>query len=362
MEVYLVGGAVRDRLMGRTVLEKDWVVVGASPNDLLKKGYKQVGKDFPVFLHPKTKEEYALARTERKKGTGYGGFEVYFGQEVTLEEDLMRRDLTINAIAQSKNEQLIDPFSGKADIEAKILRHISPAFKEDPLRVLRLARFKSTFSDFKVADETCKLCQQMALSGELKTLTYERVWLEWSKVLKQEKPWLFVAFLIEVGAWHDVMKGFDMPYQDLERLKKLKGDYRGDELFCLLGQYLSKEALKSTLNNWKLAKHIKEMAILYHEFSSFFETWCEKRDINLLLKKYTRWDLFRRKERFFTLINLAKITMDQSDRIEEIANAAILIVKYKPALEGEKGLEARNKITQLRLSKLKEILQFEEGS
>jgi tRNA nucleotidyltransferase (CCA-adding enzyme) len=178
MKVYLVGGAIRDELLGLPIKEKDWVVVGSTPDKMKAKGFKQVGKDFPVFIHPKTGEEYALARTERKSGHGYTGFEFDSNPNVTLEEDLARRDLTINAIAQDEDGAFIDPFNGQEDIKNKKLRHVSDAFSEDPLRVLRIARFHAKFNDFVVVPETVNKIKEIVESGELKHLTPERKWLE----------------------------------------------------------------------------------------------------------------------------------------------------------------------------------------
>ncbi|MBM7455377.1 tRNA nucleotidyltransferase (CCA-adding enzyme) [Oceanisphaera litoralis] len=202
MEVYLVGGAVRDELLGLKVRERDYMVVGATPEQLVELGYNQVGKDFPVFLHPKSREEYALARTERKSGQGYTGFICEFGPEVTLEEDLMRRDLTINAIARDQQGRLHDPYGGQADIEARVLRHVSDAFGEDPLRVLRVARFAARFhaQGFTVADDTRALMQQMAAGGELGTLTPERVWKETEKALASDHPQVYFEVLRQCGA------------------------------------------------------------------------------------------------------------------------------------------------------------------
>ncbi|NAW69039.1 multifunctional CCA addition/repair protein [Vibrio sp. V27_P1S3P104] len=202
MQIYLVGGAVRDQLLNLPVYDKDWVVVGSSPEQMLREGYQAVGKDFPVFLHPKTKQEYALARTERKTGAGYTGFACYYAQDVTLEEDLARRDLTINAIAQNSQGELIDPYGGKKDIEQRILRHISKAFVEDPLRVLRVARFAAKLAHlgFTIAKETQQLMQQISQSGELSHLTPERIWQEWHKSLATPSPEVFLAVLHECGA------------------------------------------------------------------------------------------------------------------------------------------------------------------
>lgn len=213
MQVYLVGGAVRDALLEIPIKDRDWVVVGASPQAMLDLGCRQVGGDFPVFLHPETGEEYALARTERKSGRGYHGFTVDASPEVTLEEDLLRRDLTINAMAASRNGDLIDPYDGKADLKNRILRHVSPAFSEDPLRVLRVARFVSQLARFQfyVADETLALMRQMVANGELADLVPERVWLEVSKALMTSKPSAFFYCLRDVGA-------LDALFPELSRL------------------------------------------------------------------------------------------------------------------------------------------------
>ncbi|MBN1684407.1 MAG: multifunctional CCA addition/repair protein [Gammaproteobacteria bacterium] len=200
MKIYLVGGAVRDELLGRPIGEKDWVVVGATPEELVAKGFKPVGKDFPVFLHPKTHEEYALARTERKISKGYKGFTCYASPDVTLEEDLIRRDLTINAMAKDENGQLIDPFHGQDDLKKKILRHISPAFAEDPVRILRVARFASRFGDFTVAPETIQLMEKMVDAGEVNALVPERVWKELQRSLTESYPWRFIEILRACGA------------------------------------------------------------------------------------------------------------------------------------------------------------------
>ncbi|NRA69481.1 MAG: multifunctional CCA addition/repair protein [Gammaproteobacteria bacterium] len=202
MEIFLVGGAVRDKLLNIAVKDRDWVVVGATPRQLLDQHYQQVGKDFPVFLNPNTKEEYALARTERKSGHGYTGFDCYSAPDVTLEDDLIRRDLTINAIAQAPNGDLVDPFNGQQDLNNKVLRHVSPAFSEDPLRVLRVARFAARFSHlgFTIAPETLALMQQLAQQGELAHLTPERVWSEMAKALDSQSPQVFFEVLRQCQA------------------------------------------------------------------------------------------------------------------------------------------------------------------
>jgi len=202
MRTYLVGGAVRDKLLGRPVVDHDHVVVGARPEDMLAQGYRPVGKDFPVFLHSQTNEEYALARTERKTGRGYHGFAIHADSDVTLEEDLARRDLTINAIAEDEQGQLVDPYGGARDIEQRVLRHVSPAFVEDPVRLLRVARFAARFAPlgFTVADETMALLQQMVRDGEIDHLVPERVWAETRKALSEAQPSAFLRVLRESNA------------------------------------------------------------------------------------------------------------------------------------------------------------------
>jgi tRNA nucleotidyltransferase (CCA-adding enzyme) len=202
MDTYLVGGAVRDRLLGRPHTEHDYVVVGARPDDLLALGYRPVGKDFPVFLHPRTGEQYALARTERKTGPGYYGFATRFSPDVTLEEDLARRDLTINAMAQAESGAIVDPYGGQRDLASRILRHVSPAFVEDPLRVLRVARFAARFAPlgFTIAGETMELMRRIVDSGELGTLVPERVWVETERALGEERPEVYFEVLRACGA------------------------------------------------------------------------------------------------------------------------------------------------------------------
>ena len=210
MEIYLVGGAVRDKLLGYPAKDKDYVVVGATVEDMLSRGFTPVGKDFPVFLHPETKAEYALARTEKKTGSGYKGFDVFASPEVTLEQDLLRRDLTINAMAEN-DQGLVDPYGGRIDLEAKLLRHVSPAFKEDPLRVLRVARFAARYAHlgFRVSSETMSLMKEMVVSDELVSLTAERVWQEISRALTEQTPSEFFYVLRNCGALTIILPEID---------------------------------------------------------------------------------------------------------------------------------------------------------
>ena len=214
MQVYLVGGAVRDRLLGRPVKERDWVVVGASPQQLEKQGFVPVGREFPVFLHPETHEEYALARLERKVAPGYRGFTTQFSPDVTLEEDLRRRDLTINAMAETPSGEIVDPYGGRRDLEARLLRHVSASFIEDPVRVLRVARFAARYAPlgFRVAQETVALMRSMTESGELTALVPERVWQETERALGEPRPDVFFETLRECGALRVIFPELDALY------------------------------------------------------------------------------------------------------------------------------------------------------
>lgn len=214
MNVYLVGGAVRDKLLGQAVKEKDWVVVGSTEKEMLEKGFRQVGKDFPVFLHPKTNEEYALARTERKTGKGYTGFVCHAAPDVTLEDDLKRRDLTINAIAETENGELIDPYGGTQDLEKCVLRHVSEAFVEDPLRILRVARFAARFAHlgFTIAEETQQLMLKMGREGDVENLVPERIWRELHRSLKLDQPQVFIQVLRQCGVLKILFPELDVCY------------------------------------------------------------------------------------------------------------------------------------------------------
>ncbi len=209
MKTYMVGGAVRDALLGLPVHDHDWVAVGATPEEMVAAGYTPVGKDFPVFLHPQTKEEVALARTERKSGPGYRGFTVHADPGVTLEEDLMRRDLTINAMARDEDGSLIDPYGGERDLRARVLRHVSPAFAEDPVRILRLARFAARFADFTVAPETTALMREMVEAGEVDALVAERVWQELARGLMERTPSRMFEVLRRCGALRKLLPEVD---------------------------------------------------------------------------------------------------------------------------------------------------------
>ncbi len=335
MEVYLVGGAVRDEQLGLPVKERDWCVVGATPDELLSKGYRQVGKGFPVFLHPETNEEYALARTERKTGAGYHGFEFQTSPDVTLEADLSRRDLTINAMARDVDGNLIDPFDGMADLEHRVLRHISDAYSEDPVRILRSAKFKARFADlgFELAGETLDLMAQMVSDGEADSLQADRVWQETEAALAGPNPHLYFQVLRDCGALAvvfpelDALFGVPQPPQwhpeidcglhalmVLEQSAKLSDDVavRFAALVHDLGKATTtKENLPShpgherrsvKLVN-KLSKRLpvpracRELGVLVAEYHAHCHRAFELRP-QTILKLFKEIDAFRRPERF----------------------------------------------------------------
>ena len=216
MKIYEVGGAVRDALLNEEAKDKDWVVVGSSPEEMAANGFRPIGKDFPVFLHPETNEEYALARTEKKSGQGYHGFNFYFGKEVTLEEDLSRRDLTINAMARDDDGKIIDPFGGRKDLENKIFRHVSDAFSEDPLRAIRLARFHTYkhLSDFEITKDTKKLISEIVDSGEIAKLSPNRIWTETERALSSSNPNIYFKILLEYNLQKPYLDGLQSSFCD----------------------------------------------------------------------------------------------------------------------------------------------------
>lgn len=261
MKTFIVGGAVRDQLLGQPVKDRDWVVVGETTAAMLAAGFKQVGKDFPVFLHPESKEEYALARTERKTGAGYLGFDVDASPEVTLEQDLSRRDLTINAIAKDKYGELIDPYGGVHDIEDRILRHVSPAFKEDPVRILRLARFlaRYQFLGFSVAHETSELILEMINSGEVDHLVPERVWQETKTALSESSPGAYFLLLKQAGALSVIMPSLNEHSE--EHLVSLNVIHHGIARFALLCATLDQDALNHFCDQLKVSNDYRRIAL-----------------------------------------------------------------------------------------------------
>ncbi|MWN04930.1 multifunctional CCA tRNA nucleotidyl transferase/2'3'-cyclic phosphodiesterase/2'nucleotidase/phosphatase [Gilliamella sp. Pas-s95] len=269
-EIYLVGGSVRDRLLHLPVADHDWVVVGATPDELLALGYQQVGKDFPVFLHPITKEEYALARTERKSGKGYTGFICDFSEEITLEQDLIRRDLTINAIAMDENGNIIDPYHGVDDIKKKILRHVSPAFREDPLRILRVARFAARFYQlgFTVAPQTLDLMKQMVFAGEISYLTAERIWKETEKALSAANPQVYFQVLEQCGAFTLLFPSLNLSNNIIDALKQsaLLTDDLTIRFAVLCAQLPNKSVVEALCKKIKAPNNYTKIAIMVQQY------------------------------------------------------------------------------------------------
>lgn len=264
MKIYLVGGAVRDKLLGVPVTEKDWVVVGATPDDMLRLGFRPVGKDFPVFLHPETHEEYALARTERKIGRGYTGF-AFDAVNVTLEDDLKRRDLTINAMAETLEGELIDPYHGKKDLELKILRHVSDAFAEDPVRILRVARFAARYGDkgFQVAPKTNALMQQMVSHGEVNALVAERVWKEWERALTEVRPVEFFKVLAECNALPVLFPKLKMTGRGLQILQKTSANNKNPVVrFAILLHDISDADISALCQQYRVPAEYRDLALL----------------------------------------------------------------------------------------------------
>jgi len=326
MKIYLVGGAVRDKILGIPVNDKDYLVVGSTPEEMIKLGYKPIGKDFPVFLHPDTKDEYALARTEKKVGKGYHGFKFYTSPDVTLEEDLRRRDITINAIAEDDDGNIFDPFNGKADIKNKIIRHVSDAFIEDPLRVLRVARFAALDNEFKIQAETLTLMKKIVLSGELKALSVERVVAEVQKGLGGGNPDIMIYYLCECGALNEVFPGLN-PDPDLSRdfvslglaLKETPNSLAPESkiIMLLLVPYFGKHYLSETHKGWikqqdYLLKYLKISSMYLKIFNNVkneeinLKNFLTLRDEDKLNCLY-RLDFFRRPNITSEILNIISV-------------------------------------------------------
>ena len=390
MQVYLVGGAVRDALLNRNVVERDYVVVGATPEEMLSQGFTQVGKDFPVFLHPKTQEEYALARTERKSGKGYTGFVCDASSSVTLEEDLLRRDLTVNAIAQDNYGKLIDPYGGKKDLENRVLRHVSEAFSEDPLRVFRVARFATRYAylGFTIATETMALMQSMAESGELSTLSAERVWQETKRSLLEKTPHVFFTVLNQAHGLNDWFTELESNLDtalatlktavDLEKAKnesfvKDTGsetplpDSSNSEIarlitrFTALLSHLGEEDAKHLCSRLKVQNQVSEIVILACKFKDFLLSM--QNSPADLLALFNGCDAWRREERFTLLLSAfapyahskGVDWQEQQKRIENALAAAKQVNVQDIIATGVKGPEIKDALNQAKLSAIASI-------
>lgn len=319
MEIYEVGGAVRDQLLGLTVRDRDWVVVGSNVDEMLAAGYRQVGRDFPVFLHPDSGEEYALARTERKSGHGYTGFVVHAAADVTLEQDLQRRDLSINAMARGNDGKLVDPFGGQADIEARLLRHVSPAFREDPLRVLRVARFAARFArlGFKVAPETLALMREIAASGELGHLVAERVWQEWHLALQTSKPSTFLFVLQDCHALQPLFGELEAlwnapvpSFTNLERASILSDD--SEVRFAALLLYSDAEAIRALCKRLRVPNSFRDLAVLGSRHHSLCQQ-APDQDAEALLNTLDTLDALRRPARFAQWLQACEAALREGD-------------------------------------------------
>ncbi|MGE7991267.1 multifunctional CCA addition/repair protein [Pseudomonas sp. NPDC089554] len=318
MQIYKVGGAVRDRLLGRPVSDIDWLVVGATVEQMQAQGFRPVGADFPVFIHPTSGEEYALARTERKSGRGYGGFTFHASPEVTLEEDLIRRDLTINAMAEDEHGALCDPYGGKADLEQRVLRHVSPAFAEDPLRVLRVARFAARYAPlgFHVAEETLALMRQISASGELLALTAERSWKEIERALMEDQPQVFIQVLRDCDALQALMPELDALFSTSQDagappLAALEQAARHHQPLhvrwaCLLLGLHDLKAIKALNQRFKAPRECQEMALLAGEFKEQSHRAQALQPVQLL-ELLQKFDIYRRPQRFEDFIAVCEM-------------------------------------------------------
>lgn len=401
MQIYKVGGVVRDRLLGQPTSDIDWVVVGASAEDMLEQGFRPVGADFPVFLHPQSGEEYALARTERKSGHGYGGFTFYASPDVTLEEDLTRRDLTINAMAEDDQGQVIDPYGGQRDLQARLLRHVSPAFVEDPLRVLRVARFAARFAPlgFHVADETLELMRELSDSGELEALTPERSWKEISRALMEARPDVFIQVLRDCGALSVLMPEVDALFGVPQPAQHHPEIDTGEHLLAVLRQcaehkqpltvrwacllhdlgkartrredwpkhiaheHLGLPLIDAVNARFKVPRDCQELARLVGEYHTHSHRALELRP-NTLLELLQAFDVYRRPQRFEEFIVASEMdargrhgpeqrAYPQADYLRGAAQAARQVA-VQPLLEkGFKGAELGEALKHERLNALK---------
>lgn len=301
MKAYVVGGAVRDELLGLPVADRDWVVVGATPEEMTAQGYQPVGRDFPVFLHPRTHEEYALARTERKSGRGYHGFTIHASPEVTLEEDLRRRDLTINAMARDESGALVDPFGGEKDLRAGVLRHVSEAFAEDPVRILRVARFAARFG-FRIADETLVLLRRMVESGEADHLVAERVWQEFGRGLAESRPVAMLALLEECGLLPRILPGVALdPLLDGMLARASVERVSLAVRFALLLWRLDEASAKAICERLRVPNDVRDLAIIAVRHSAGLRA-AHQAAPTALLRLLKGADAFRRRERFLELL------------------------------------------------------------
>ncbi len=359
MKTYLVGGAVRDKLLGYPYHERDWVVVGATAEQLLSQGYQAVGKDFPVFLHPQTKEEYALARTERKTAPGYTGFDCFASPDVTLEQDLQRRDLTINAIAEDNDGNIIDPYSGQQDLRRKVLRHVSPAFTEDPLRILRVARFSARYAHlgFAVADETITLMQQIVASGELQSLPAERIWKELERSLEERSPQQFFSVLEQTQALAVLLPELcDLKPEIIDALNRAAQQQSATTIcFALLFANSDDLTTQQCCQRLKAPKEFAELARLV----SLYVLLCAEKsnDAEQLITLLEQLDAFRRPQRFGDFLRCCELLFKHSRSRQQLQDALQCCSTIDAAAIAAKGIKGREIARQLRQQRVQAIKQ-----
>jgi tRNA nucleotidyltransferase (CCA-adding enzyme) len=366
MKIYCVGGAVRDELLGLPVKDRDYVVVGATPEEMVKLGFKPVGRDFPVFLHPETREEYALARTERKTARGYHGFEFRTAPDVTLEQDLARRDLTINAIAKDADGRIIDPFNGAADLKAGVLRHVSPAFAEDPVRILRVARFAARFG-FRIAPDTLALMRTMAESGEADALVAERVWQELARGLMEARPSRVFDVLRECGALARVMPEVDALWEDADAaraaLRTLDAAAQAGATlqarFAALARALDPLVVESLAGRLRLPADCRDLALLAARHSHAIED-AEELSAEEVLELFDATDAWRRSERFSELVAAALAGEPGSAAVRKLLEraraAAAAVNAGEIAKASSTPAEIRDRVAQARLAAIRQAL------
>lgn len=362
MKIYLVGGAVRDKLLGLPVKERDYVVVGADENEMLKLGYQQVGKEFPVFLHPKTREEYALARAERKTGPGYKGFAFDASKSVTLEEDLKRRDLTINAMAETADGELIDPYHGKQDLQDKILRHVSEAFAEDPVRILRVGRFLARYAclGFNIAPETNALMKQMVNAGEVNALVAERVWKELERALEEKNPEKFFEVLENCGAFTVLFPEFGEQQQGLNALTAACALSNDTTVRFAALLYASTDT-DALCKRFRSPNHYQQLAKMVHRF--YPAAFAAKASSNEeILNLFMKLDIFRRADRFESFLQscqaIANVLSEKSydaDWLRACANAAR---SFPPQTLVDQGLNGGELAEQLKIKRQEKIAEW----
>lgn len=364
MKIYLVGGAVRDKLLGLPIKERDYVVVGASEEDMLKLGYQRVGKEFPVFLHPKTREEYALARRERKTGPGYKGFDFDASPQVELKDDLLRRDLTINAMAELTDGTIEDPYHGKEDLAHKILRHVSPAFAEDPVRILRVGRFLARYAylGFTVAPETIELMRGMVKEGEVNALVAERVWKELERALGEKNPEKFFEILGECAALQILFPTFELNGQGMQALQtacELTPD-SAIRFAALLHDYADgdKKLLSDLCHRYRVPNSHHELAKLtaaHHNDARL----AKKFDAEQLLMLFSRLDYFRREQRFKDFLTACRAIYAAEDFDAKWLLACAEAARSYPPQELVKlGLSGPAFAEQLKMKRLEKINEW----